>query len=116
MPFEKLIFKYFSQIFTFGYHRNKTKTDIWIILLCQVEDFIRIISIKELLKYLQRYSNKCNFSIFLQKANAATLSSHSNQTVGARAIKNTIFVDTNTLNIYANFQLHGPYAFWEVDF
>ena len=28
-------------------------------------------------------------------------------------IKNTIYVEDNVMNIYAKFQLHPPYGFWE---
>ena len=28
----------------------------------------------------------------------------------------TIYVEVNTINIYAKFQLHPPYDFWEEDF
>ena len=27
--------------------------------------------------------------------------------------KNTIYVEANVMNIYAKFQLHPPYGFWE---
>ena len=30
--------------------------------------------------------------------------------------KNTIYVEDNNTNIYAKFQLHPPYDFWEEDF
>ena len=30
--------------------------------------------------------------------------------------KNTIYVEANNTNIYAKFQLHPPYGFWEEDF
>ena len=30
--------------------------------------------------------------------------------------KNTIYVAANGMNIYAVFQLHPPYGFWEEDF
>ena len=30
--------------------------------------------------------------------------------------KNIIYVEDNNTNIYAKFQLHPPYDFWEVDF
>ena len=31
-------------------------------------------------------------------------------------IKNIIYVEANVMNIYATFQLHPPYGFWEEDF
>ena len=31
-------------------------------------------------------------------------------------IKNIIYVEANVMNIYAKFQLHPPYGFWEEDF
>ena len=30
--------------------------------------------------------------------------------------KNKIYVEANVMNIYAKFQLHPPYGFWEEDF
>ena len=30
--------------------------------------------------------------------------------------KNTIYVEANVMNIYAKFQLHPPYGFWEKRF
>ena len=45
-----------------------------------------------------------------------TWSCHSNDTVCATAIKNTIYVEDNNTNIYAKFQLHPPYDFWEEEF
>ena len=30
--------------------------------------------------------------------------------------KNIIYVEANVMNIYAKFQLHCPYGFWEEDF
>ena len=30
--------------------------------------------------------------------------------------KNIIYVEANVMNIYAKFQLHPPYGFWEEDF
>ena len=33
----------------------------------------------------------------------------------ATAIKNLIYVEDNNTNIYAKFQLHPPYDFWEED-
>ena len=31
-------------------------------------------------------------------------------------MKHTIYVETNVMNMYAKFQLHPPYDFWEEDF
>ena len=31
-------------------------------------------------------------------------------------IKNTIYVEANVVNMYANFQFHPPYGFWREDF
>ena len=45
-----------------------------------------------------------------------TLSCHSNENTWATAIKNIIYVEANIINIYAKFQLHHPYGFWEADF
>ena len=45
-----------------------------------------------------------------------TLSCHSNENIWAIEIKNTIYVEANVINIYAKFQLHPPYGFWEEDF
>ena len=39
-----------------------------------------------------------------------TLSYHSNESTWATTIENTIFVETNVMNIYAKFQLHPPYG------
>ena len=39
-----------------------------------------------------------------------------NETTCARAIKNIIYVEDNNTNIYAKFQRHPPYDFWEEDF
>ena len=30
--------------------------------------------------------------------------------------KNILYVEANVMNIYAKFQLHPPYSFWEEDF
>ena len=45
-----------------------------------------------------------------------TLSCHSTESTLATAIKNIIYVEANVMNIYAKFQLHPPYGFWEEDF
>ena len=45
-----------------------------------------------------------------------TLSCHSNKTTWATNIENIIYVETNVMNMYAKFQLHPPYGFWEEDF
>ena len=48
-----------------------------------------------------------------------TLSCHnniSNDSTWAMTIKNIIYVEANVMNIYAKFQLHPPYGFWEEDF
>ena len=45
-----------------------------------------------------------------------TLSCHSKESTRATTIKNTIYVDANVMNIYAKFQLHPPYGFWDEDF
>ena len=45
-----------------------------------------------------------------------TLSCHSNESTRATTIKNIIFVEPNVMNIYAKFQLHPLYGFWEEDF
>ena len=42
-----------------------------------------------------------------------TLSCHSNESTWATTIKNIIYVEANVMNIYAKFQLHPPYGFWE---
>ena len=34
----------------------------------------------------------------------------------AMTIKNIIYVEANVMNMYAKFQLHPPYGFWEEDF
>ena len=44
------------------------------------------------------------------------LSCHSNETTWATTLKNIIYVETNVMNMYAKFQLHPPYGFWEEDF
>ena len=31
-------------------------------------------------------------------------------------IKNIIYVEANVMNMYAKFQLHSSYSFWEEDF
>ena len=41
-----------------------------------------------------------------------TLSCQSNETTWATTINNTIYVETNVMNMYAKFQLHPPYCFW----
>ena len=38
-----------------------------------------------------------------------TLSCHSNEST--LAIKNTLYVEANVMNIYAKFRLHPPYGF-----
>ena len=43
-----------------------------------------------------------------------TLSCHSNKSTWATAIKNTLFVEANIMNIYALFQLHPSNDFWVV--
>ena len=40
-----------------------------------------------------------------------TLSCHSDESTGAMAIKNILFVEANVMNISAKFQLHSPYGF-----
>ena len=45
-----------------------------------------------------------------------TLSCHSNESTWATTIKNTIYVEANVLNMYAKFQLHPPYDFWDKGF
>ena len=45
-----------------------------------------------------------------------TSSYHSNQSSWTNIIKNTNFVQTNVISMYAKFQLHPPYGFWEEDF
>ena len=35
---------------------------------------------------------------------------------GSGELKNTTFVEANVMNIFAKFQLHLPYGFWEDDF
>ena len=47
-----------------------------------------------------------------------TISCHSDESTWAikRAIKNTIFVEANVMNISTKFQLHSPYGFWGEDF
>ena len=40
----------------------------------------------------------------------------SNESALATTIKNTLYVEVNVMNIYAKFQLHPPYGFWEEDF
>ena len=45
-----------------------------------------------------------------------TISCHSNQSFYPTKIKNTTFVEANVLSMYAKFQLHPPYGFWEDDF
>ena len=45
-----------------------------------------------------------------------TLSCHSNKSTWAMTIKNIIYVEADVINIYAKFQLHPPYGFWEADF
>ena len=30
--------------------------------------------------------------------------------------KNIVYVEANVMNIYAKFQLHPPYGFWQEDF
>ena len=38
---------------------------------------------------------------------------HSNQSSRTKTIKNTNFVQANVISMYAKFQLHPPYGFWE---
>ena len=45
-----------------------------------------------------------------------TLSCHSNENTLATTIKSIIYVEVNVMKIYAKFQLHPPYSFWEEDF
>ena len=45
-----------------------------------------------------------------------TLRCHSDESTWATAIKNTIFIEANVMNISTNFQLHLPYGFWGDDF
>ena len=44
------------------------------------------------------------------------LSCHSNESTWATIIKNKIYVEANVMNIFAKFQVHSPYGFWEEDF
>ena len=44
------------------------------------------------------------------------LSCHRNKSIGATTIKNIIYVEAYVMNMYAKFQLHPPYGFWEEDF
>ena len=44
------------------------------------------------------------------------LSCHSNETTWATIIKDTIYVETNVMNMYAKFQLYSPYVFGGEDF
>ena len=41
---------------------------------------------------------------------------YSNETTWATTINNPIYVETNVMNMYAKFQLHSTYDFWEKDF
>ena len=44
------------------------------------------------------------------------LSCHNNESTWAMAIKNTVFLEANVMNISAKFQLHAPYDLWWDDF
>ena len=48
---------------------------------------------------------------FSQYKSIENLSCHSNESTGATAIKNILYVEANIINIYAKFQLHPPYSF-----
>ena len=45
-----------------------------------------------------------------------TLSCHSNKSIWATTMKNTIYVETNVMNMYAEFQIHPLYGFFWEDF
>ena len=40
-----------------------------------------------------------------------TISCHSDESTEATAIKNTLFVEANVMNISTKFKLHPPYGF-----
>ena len=54
--------------------------------------------------------NIVNF-LFSHYMSMGTISCHSNQSSYPNGIKNTTFVETNVLSMYAKFQLHPPYGF-----
>ena len=53
---------------------------------------------------------------FSHYKNMESLSCHSNESTWATTIEAIIYVAANVMNIYAKFQLHPPYGFWEEDF
>ena len=68
--------------------------------MCLAEDYSRHIFVKLLSKYLQRDSNKGQFSLFHYKS-METLSSHSNESTRETSTRNATFVEANVMNISA---------------
>ena len=54
--------------------------------------------------------------LFSHYKSMGTVSCHSNQSSYLTGIKNTTFEEANVLSMYAKFQLHPTYDFWEEDF
>ena len=59
---------------------------------------------------------KLSISTFFHYKTMKTLSCHNNQSSYPSGIENTTFIEANVLSMYAKFQFHPPYGFWEEDF
>ena len=66
-------------------------------------------------KYLQRDSNKCQFSFLPLQING-NFKLPSQRKHMSNGNKNIIFIEANVMNISAKFQLHLPNGFWGYDF
>ena len=129
MAFEKKIFYFFffSKIYPFGSHGNQSKSATGTKFIRLVEDYSRNISVKLVFKISAVTAINANFHFshvtainanfhFSHCKSMEILSYHANESTWATTIKSIIYVEANSMNLYAKFQLHPQYSFWGEDF
>ena len=119
MVSEKKIFKHFYENWPFLPRRQPIKfTDLdkSCMNMMKQRELLNKHSCKKKNPNIPNETEKIVNFLFSHYKSMGTISCHSNQSSYLTGIKNTTFVEANVLSMYAKFQLHPPYGFWEEDF
>ena len=112
MVSEKKIFKHFYENWPFLPHRQPIKFTDLDKSRMKRKRLLNKHFCKKKIPNIPNETETVNF-LFSHYKSMGTLSCHSNQRSYPTGIKNTTFVEANVLSMYAKFQLHPFYGFWE---
>ena len=110
MVSEKKIFKHFYENRPFLPHRQPIKFTDLDKSRMKRRGLLNKHFCKKKIPNIPNETEKIVNFLFSHYKSMGTISCHSNQSSYPTGIKNTTFVETNVLSMYAKFQLHPPYG------